>query len=1520
MKKLPLPIAACVLSILASFPAPPAQAQTSPKPLKALLIAGGCCHDYTGQQKVISEGIQARANIQVDVWWTDDKSVNPPLSLYDNPDWAKGYDVIIHDECAAGNKDLKVLKHILDVHQTIPAVHLHCAMHSFRTGTDGWFKHLGIQSNSHGPQEPIKVEFVDKAHPITASLQNWTTIKEELYNNVNVFDGHPLAMGKQLVKRDGKEKEEVSIVVWTNEKQGARSFSTTLGHNTETVADGRYLDLITRGLLWACGKLEGDGYLGKPFTGKNEVTFVKGVEQKKVEVKAPQMPATAPAGSTLVKATASSEETGKNNFAWRAVDGDGGTRWCASGPPMPQWIQLEFEKQQALTGAKIVWESGNNAYHYTIEGSADGKSWAMLSDASGNTSPGDSIATFEGKDLRFVKVTCKGSSQGGWASIKELSLTGPAIKSLYPKLDDKQAKAAAGNEYQAQGNIAPKIVKITPQEEAEILKDVKVPEGFAVSLFSNWQAANYPVYVAASPSGDLYVSSDGNGSLGREPGRGRVLRLRDKDGDGRADEVTEFVKNVDSPRGLIWDHDRLYLLHPPHISVYMDRDGDGISEESKTLIDGIAYGFADRPADHTTNGLELGIDGWIYIAGGDFGFLKATGTDGRTLQHRGGGVIRFRPDGSGLEIFSTGTRNILGTPMSPLLDLFARDNTNDGGGWDVRLHHFSGLEDHGYPRLYKNFGEEHVQPLADYGGGSGCGSVYLDEPGIPDEWNKAPITCDWGRAASFHHSVQRQGATFAEITEPQPFIGMTRPTDADVDGKSAVYQASWKGPATFKWEGPEVGYIVRVTPKEFKAEALPDFEKLSDAELVKALESPSHIRTLSAQRALLRREPKAETTALLTELAMNSAKDLKARVAAVFTIGQRGVASTASAPVIEALKPLLADADLQPFVLRAAGDLALDQRTAGKPGPAPSEWIIAGTQSTDARTKTEAIIAAARQQTTAAAGAIAALLGDSDPVTAHTAFRALARLGAGEETLAILDEKNSNAAQQKGAAFALMRMHDVPGVVDGLITRLAKEKRPEVRHLLLAIVCRLANREGEWTGDSWGTRPDTRGPYYQPVKWAESDKILGVLKEALNNSAPEEAAFLVKEMSRNRIQSNDALQRILSLAKENPSVLPEAVQQLVAAETIPAEGVSILIQAISNEKSEVATLASAITALTKVDGNEAFDASLAGFGKLSARLEILRANLKAAGEKTDPVKAKSDTKYAKSLLGDAEKQITDAGTAFLGAPKLENHHLAVEKIAAEKPESSEGKWASAAVLALATRNGGSPESREMSKKAIDKAWNLPAQKIALIDAAVKTKNRLLDDRILVATTDADVAVAKAAKTAAKELKLQAKGEDKTPKIGTLTPDKALAEVLAHKNGDVALGEAVFARATCVACHTVSQSEKQKGPYLGNIVETYKRPDLAMSILDPNKTIAQGFATNVITLKGGAVQMGFITSEQGDKVTLRDIAAQEFTFAKSDIEKRETLPTSIMPPGLMTNISVHEMASLLDYLASLVKKK
>lgn len=1364
------------------------------EPLKALLITGGCCHDYAKQHEVIAKGIQSRANVQVDVIWTDDKGTNPPLPLYEKADWAKGYDIIIHDECAASMNNKETLTRILDAHKTIPSIQLHCAMHSFRTGEDRWFKRLGLQSNSHGPQEPIAITFVDKEHPITKTLADWTTIKEELYNNVNLFDAHPLAMGKQTVKnKDGTTKDVEYIVAWTNEKDGARSFSTTIGHNTETVADDRYLDLITRGLLWACDKLSPEFLT--PFKGQNQVTFVPA---KPVE--APKPPPV-PKDATGIQATASSEEKGKNNFAWRAVDNDEGTRWCANGGEYPQWLQLELEKPQALTGIETSWENGG-VYHFKVEGSADGKTWTTLVDGSANEKNAPYSNDFaKAEGIRFVKVHALSKKSGGWASIREVRLKGPGIKAIAPKLSAEQQKEynQATDPRKDGGNITPKIVKLTPEEEAAILKDVKVAEGFDVTLFANSAAANYPVFLAAEPDGTLYVSSDGNGSVERKPNRGRIIRLRDLDGDGRADETKVFCE-VDSPRGLVWDHDRLYLVHPPHLSEFIDADHDGVAEKQNILVNGIAYGFKDRPADHTTNGLSLGIDGWLYIAGGDFGFLKATGTDGKTLQHRGGGVIRVRPDGTGLEIYSTGTRNILEVAISPLMDMFARDNTNDGGGWNVRFHHFTGLDDHGYPRLYKNFNDEAIQPLADYGGGSGTGAVYIDEPGF-GAWNNAPFTCDWGSGALWHHQVKPKGATFEETRKPEPFIKMTRPTDADVDGLSRVYCASWKG-ATFGWAGPDVGYIVQVKPKGFKAEPLPDFAKASEKDLVLMLDlskAQSYRRRIEAQRELMRRGSK------LTEVYERQFGD------------NRNVERNLAASLKE---------------------------------NASDDEVIAA-------------------------------IAHADPVISHTAIRAAATRQLFKQAIAALEGSSSDRA---GILRALAMMHQ-PEVVTGLIERLGKATDPALRQGILAALCRLNFKEGEWKGDSWGTRPDTRGPYYQPEAWSETPKIAVALKDALAKATPEEAAFLVKELNRNRIQFNEAQQRILALAKQDPKVLPELAAQLAGAEEIPAEAVPLLVGLV-RQVGPVGptTLAQAITALSKTDSAEGVSTTLAAL---------------------EPLKK----------LPDSGKDYDAALAAFLNAPKLENHHQLIEQIA-EKAEWPVSMYADAALLNLANRKTGSPESIQLTQKALDKGWADPKHRKLIIDAISASKHMPSAAKVLAALDDPDAEVKGAAERAAKAMRIT-KIEDKTPKLMTLKPEEALAAVLKEK-GNVALGEQIFTKATCVACHTVKETEAQKGPYLGNIAQTYKRPDLAQNILDPNKTIAQGFASEMISMKDGTAQMGFITLEGANEVKLRNIAAQEFTFKTADIKERQKLPMSMMPPGLMMNFTVKEFASLLDYLESLVK--
>lgn len=227
------------------------------KPLKVLLITGGCCHDYAKQKDLLKAGLEARAHVVIEQVHSDDTSTKARFEIYQKPDWAKGYDAVIHDECSSDVKDMPYVQNILKAHKDgVPAVNLHCAMHCYRTGTNDWFEFVGIQSTGHGPQQPISISYVDREHPITQGLKNWTTINEELYNNVRVLDtAQALARGKQ--------GQSDFVVTWANHYGKTRVFSTTLGHNNETVGDPRYLDLVTRGLLWSCDKLN-DDYLKKP--------------------------------------------------------------------------------------------------------------------------------------------------------------------------------------------------------------------------------------------------------------------------------------------------------------------------------------------------------------------------------------------------------------------------------------------------------------------------------------------------------------------------------------------------------------------------------------------------------------------------------------------------------------------------------------------------------------------------------------------------------------------------------------------------------------------------------------------------------------------------------------------------------------------------------------------------------------------------------------------------------------------------------------------------------------------------------------------------------------------------------------------------------------------------------------------------------------------------------------------------------------------------------------------------------
>ena len=246
-------------TVLAAF-ATVASIADEPKPLKALLITGGCCHDYGTQKDLIAKGLSARARIDFTVIQQGGTTTDTKIPLYENPEWYKGFDVVLHDECFSDAKDPQWTKRIVQPHfDGLPAVVIHCAMHCYRDGTNQWFDFCGVTSRRHGAAYPHDVTNRDPEHPIMKEFgKSWANPAGELYWIEAVGPNtHPLATSKN------QEKGNDEVSVWTNQFGKGRVFGTTLGHHNETVRAPEFLDLLTRGTLWACGKLD-DSYLKKP--------------------------------------------------------------------------------------------------------------------------------------------------------------------------------------------------------------------------------------------------------------------------------------------------------------------------------------------------------------------------------------------------------------------------------------------------------------------------------------------------------------------------------------------------------------------------------------------------------------------------------------------------------------------------------------------------------------------------------------------------------------------------------------------------------------------------------------------------------------------------------------------------------------------------------------------------------------------------------------------------------------------------------------------------------------------------------------------------------------------------------------------------------------------------------------------------------------------------------------------------------------------------------------------------------
>ncbi len=233
------------------------------EPLKVLMFAGGCCHDYENQKEIISAGIGERANVDWEIIHAGGKGHEHRYKKLLEKDWHVGYDAVVYNICFAREKDEKYIEAITETHkQGLGAVAIHCTAHSYhwKVETKAWPQFLGVTSMNHGKKHPITMRTTAAKHPVMQGFPYlWTTPKGELYNVKKVW---PTATVLADGTIDGGTVRHPCV--WVNDHGKGRVFSTTVGHHNETMMEPLYLDLVARGLLWVGGKLDDDG---TPATG-----------------------------------------------------------------------------------------------------------------------------------------------------------------------------------------------------------------------------------------------------------------------------------------------------------------------------------------------------------------------------------------------------------------------------------------------------------------------------------------------------------------------------------------------------------------------------------------------------------------------------------------------------------------------------------------------------------------------------------------------------------------------------------------------------------------------------------------------------------------------------------------------------------------------------------------------------------------------------------------------------------------------------------------------------------------------------------------------------------------------------------------------------------------------------------------------------------------------------------------------------------------------------------------------------
>jgi quinoprotein glucose dehydrogenase len=1085
-----------------------------------------------------------------------------------------------------------------------------------------------------------------------------------------------------------------------------------------------------------------------------------------------------------------------------------------------------------------------------------------------------------------------------------------------------------------EANVAP-----ASNEAALMMKQLVLPEGFHAELFASEPFLANPVAFTVDEQGRFYVAEtfrlhegvtdirgkddwldedlasvtvddrlammkrhleDGIASYGVH--HDRLKRIEDTDHDGRADRSTVFADGFNGPleglgAGVVARNGEVWYTALPDLWLLRDTDNDGQAEYRRSLHTG--FGVRIGFLGHDLHGICFGPDGRLYFSIGDRGARVETpeGIVGRTDC---GAVYRCNPDGSELEVFAFGLRNPQELAFDQYGNLFTGDNNSDGGdkarwvylveggdsGWRIGYQFIESPNARGPWNSEKLWHPQWngqaaflVPPVANLGDGP-SGLTYYPGTGMPDRYQDHFFLADFrgGKGSKIHSfGLKPKGATF-EIADHEDFMTEGLPTDVGFGLDGGLYYTDWVA----GWGMTGKGRIYRLVDPSAAAKPIVAETRglisggVTDASRSRCITLLSHPDQRVRQQAQFKLASMGrQAIRALSRSALDN-PDQIARIHSLWGLAQ--ILADASGH----LSPREIDAASSPFLtlledqdpeIRAQAARALGDR----PDPAALQPLIALLKDTSARVRFFAALGVGKLGNPAALQAVFQMLrenADEDPYLRHAGVMALTWT---RHMPSLLDARTDPSPAVRMAVLIAMRRLQSPDIASFL-----QDTDP-------AIVLEAARAIND-----------------APVHGAANE--LAAMLSHYSSAAT--AADLGTELGRRVLNANLRVGTVRSAER-----LARFASTPEAPEALRAEALAILANwehpsgrdrltgewrpVVGDRPSRVAaaavepTLAALLTNSPTVVQLAAIQAAVAlPIHAMDAPL------LTVSGDQTLSPRVRA---AALEALASRMSDALDPALEQAGSDPNEQVRKTAIRLGAARASSNP------VVQLKRTLESGSIGEQQAALASLSRLESSAAQELLL-----PLLDRLIEGNLPVALQLDLLEAAEQNEGESVKQKLQAYSQA----LPSGTPLASFQVCLA--GGDPERGRKIFferAEVACMRCHKIAGEGGDVGPDLSTSSARKQRSYLLESILTPNKQIAEGFETLIITLKDGTAYAGMIKSENATELVINSPEDGLVTVARDEIESR-TPSLSPMPEGMENTLTKRDLRDLIEFLGNL----